>query len=63
MKAATLLFAAFATVVLSAPEPEPEVDIKRGLRFAKLIKRAEIEKHQGYFCYPLTRQLGHVSYR
>jgi hypothetical protein len=44
MKVATLLFAAFAAVVLSAPAPEPEVDIKRSLRLAKLIKRAEIEK-------------------
>ena len=40
MKAAILLFTAFATIVLSAPAQEPEVDIKRGLRFAKLIKRA-----------------------
>jgi hypothetical protein len=44
MKAATLLLAAFAAVVLSAPAPKLEVDIKRGLRSARLIKRAEIEK-------------------
>ena len=54
MKVATLLFAAFAAVVSSAPAPEPEVDIKRGLRLAKLIKRAEIEKRQGCFCYKGT---------
>jgi hypothetical protein len=44
MKVATLLFAAFAAVIMSAPAPKPEVDIKRGLRLAKLIKRAGIEK-------------------
>jgi hypothetical protein len=54
MKVATLLFAAFIAVVLSAPAPEPEVDIKRGLRLAKLIKCAEIEKRQGCFCYKGT---------
>lgn len=36
------------------PAPEPEVDIKRDLKLSKLIKRAEIEKHQGCFCYKGT---------